>query len=126
MDELVEFRDQITKRMEAGSTFEQMELLIESSSLSKDEKSALWLFAWSYLPGVAQRTKSIAATQMLAETYDGPSPADDEAYSSAEKLAEVMEAVREHEGRTRSRAVPRRAADDWLYKRVREALEGNR
>jgi hypothetical protein len=122
MDQLVEFRDQITKRMEAGSTFEQMEVLIESSPLSKDEKSALWLFAWSYLPGVAQRSKSIAASQMLVETYDDPGPADD----SAQRLSEVMGAVREHEDRTRSRAAPRRPADDWLYKRVREALESNR
>ena len=45
MDKLVELRDQITERMEAGATFEQMKSLIESSPLSKDEKSALWLFA---------------------------------------------------------------------------------
>jgi hypothetical protein len=122
MDKLVELRDQITKRMEAGATFEQMEVLIESSGLSKDEKSALWLFAWSYLPGVAQRGKSIAASQMLAETYDAPGPADDSEQTSAEKLSDVMEAVREHEDRTHSRAMPRRPADDWLYKRVREAL----
>jgi hypothetical protein len=122
MDKLVEFRDQITKRMEAGGTFEQMEVLIESSPLSKDEKSALWLFAWSYLPGVKQRTKSIEASQMLAETYDAEDAVDD----SGQRLAEVMEAVREHEDRTRSRAAPRRPADDWLYKRVRRALESNR
>jgi hypothetical protein len=74
------------------------------------------------LPGVAQRSKSIAASQMLVETYDAPGPADD----SAQRLSEVMGAVREHEDRTRSRAAPRRPADDWLYKRVREALESNR
>jgi hypothetical protein len=34
-----------------------------------------------------------------------------------------MEAVREHEDRTRLQAVRRRPADDWLYKRVREALD---
>ena len=122
MDELVELRDQIIKRMEAGATFDQMEVLIESSSLSKDEKSALWLFAWSYLPGIAQRTNSIEASQMLAETYDAADPAD----GSAQRLAEVMGAVREHEDRTRSGTAPPRPADDWLYKRVREALESNR
>jgi hypothetical protein len=33
-----------------------------------------------------------------------------------------MEAVREHEDGTRTRAAPRRPADDRLYKRVRQAL----
>jgi hypothetical protein len=122
MDKLVEFRDLISERMEAGGTLQQMELLIKSSGLSEDEKSALWLFAWSYLPGVAQRSKAIAASELLAETYDGPGPVDDSEQTSAEKLSDVMEAVREHEDRTHSRAVPRRPADDWLYKRVRQAL----
>jgi hypothetical protein len=122
MDKLVEIRDLITERMEAGDTLEQMESLIHSSGLSDDEESALWLFAWSYLPGGAPRAKAIAASQALAETYDGPGPVDDSMQTSAEKLSGVMEAVREHEDRTRSHAVPRRPADDWLYKRVREAL----
>jgi hypothetical protein len=122
MNKMVALRNEIAECMEAGDTLEQMETEINSSGLSEEERSALWLFAWSYLPGVAQRNKAIAATQMLAETYDGPGPVDDEAHSSAEKLVHVMEAVREHEGRTRSRAVPRRPADDWLYKRVRAAL----
>jgi hypothetical protein len=122
MDKLIEFRDQITERMEAGDTLETMESFIDSSGLSEDEKSALWLFAWSYLPGVAQRNKAIAAAQMLAETYDGPGPPDDSVQTSAEKLSGVMEAVREHEDRTRSRVARRRPADDRLYKRVREAL----
>ena len=119
MDKLVEMRDLITARMEAGETLEQMEAVINTSELSEDEKSALWLFAWSYLPGLAQRS---TASQTLAETYDGPGPAADAAQSPTEKLADVMEAVREHEDHTRSRAGPRRPADDWLYKRVREAL----
>ena len=101
---MVALRNQIAECMEAGDTLEQMETEINSSGLSEEERSALWLFAWSYLPGVAQRNKAIAATEMLAETYDGPGPANDEAHSSAEKLADVMEAVREHEDRTRSRA----------------------
>jgi hypothetical protein len=122
MDKLVEVRDLITERMEAGDTLEQMESVINSSGLGEDEQSALWLFAWSYLPGLAQRSKAIAASQALAETYDGPGPEADLAQTSAEKLSDVMEAVREHEDRTRSRAAPRRPADDWLYQRVRQAL----
>lgn len=122
MNKVVALRNQIAECMEAGDTLEQMETEINSSGLSEEERSALWLFAWSYLPGAAQRNKAIAASQMLAETYDGPSAAEDEAPSSAEKLADIMEAVREHEDRTRSRAGPRRPADAWLYKRVRAAL----
>ena len=122
MDELIEVRDQIAERMEAGDTLELVEARIDSSGLSEDEKSALWLFAWSYLPGVAQRNKAIAATRMLAETYDGPGLSDTPAQGSADKLADVMEAVREHEDRTRARAARRRPADDRLYRRVREAL----
>jgi hypothetical protein len=122
MNKVIALRNQIAECMEAGDTLEQMETEINSSGLSEEERAALWLFAWSYLPDVAQRNKAIAATEMLAETYDGPAPADDQAHNSAEMLAYVMEAVREHEDRTRSRAVSRRPADDWLYKRVREAL----
>ena len=122
MNKVVELRNEIAECMEAGDTLEQMETEIDSSGLSEEERSALWLFAWSYLPGVADRNRAIAASQMLSETYDGPGPAEHESPSSAEKLADVMEAVREHENRTRSRAVPRRPADDWLYKRVRAAL----
>ena len=119
MNELVEMRDLIAERMEAGATLEQMELVIDSSGLEEDEKSALWLFAWSYLPG---RSQAIAASKMLAETYDGPGPLNDSLQTSAEKLSGVMEAVREHEEGTRSRAFRRRPADDRLYTRVREAL----
>ena len=122
MNRVVALRDQIAECMEAGDTLEQMEAEINSSGLSEEERSALWLFAWSYLPDAALRTRAIAAAKLLAETYDGPGQADQEADHSAEKLADVMEAVREHEDRTRSRAIPRRPADDWLYKRVRAAL----
>jgi hypothetical protein len=118
MNKVIALRNEIAQCMEAGDTLEQMEAEINSSGLGEQEKSALWLFAWSYLPDAAQRSKAIAVTEMLAETYDGP----DEAHSSTEKLADVMEAVREHEDRTRSRSAARRPADDWLYKRVRAAL----
>ena len=122
MDEMTSLCDTIAERMEAGESLEEMEKVIEDSGLGEDEQSAVWLFAWSYLPEIAQRNKAIAATEMLAETYDDPGPANDESHSSTEKLADVMEAVREHEDRTRSRAAPRRPTDDWLYKRVRAAL----
>ena len=121
MNKMLALRNEIADCMEAGDTLEQMETEINSSGLSREEKSALWLFAWSHGPDVAQRKKAMAATEMLAETYDGPGTVD-EGHSSTEKLADVMEAVREHEDRTRSRSARRRPADDWLYKRVRAAL----
>ena len=121
MNKMLALRNEIADCMEAGDTLEQMETEINSSGLSREEKSALWLFAWSHGPDVDQRKKAIAATEMLAETYDGPGSVDAE-HGSTEKLADVMEAVREHEDRTRSRTAPRRPADDWLYKRVRAAL----
>jgi hypothetical protein len=121
MNKMLALRNEIAECMEAGDTLEQMEAEINSSGLSREEKSALWLFASSHGPDVAQRKKVMAATEMLAETYDGPGTVD-EGHSSTEKLADVMEAVREHEDRTRSRSARRRPADDWLYKRVRAAL----
>ena len=121
MNKMLALRNEIADCMEAGDTLEQMETEINSSGLSREEKSALWLFAWSHGPDVDQRNKAIAATAMLAETYDGPGSVD-AGDGSTEKLADVMEAVREHEDRTRSRTAPRRPADDWLYKRVRAAL----
>jgi hypothetical protein len=122
MSNVIALRNQIAECMEAGDSLAQMEEEINSSDLSEEERSALWLFAWSYVPSAAQRNKAIAASEMLAETYDAPGEDKREISSSVERLADVMEAVREHEDGTRNRAAPRRPADDRLYRRVREAL----
>ena len=118
MDEMASLRDTIAERMEAGESLEEMEKVIEDSGLGEDEQSAVWLFAWSYLPGAAQRQKAIAAAGALAETYDGPSTPK---VDSWRKLADVMGAVREHEGQTNDRR-RRRSEDEQLYRRVRQAL----
>jgi hypothetical protein len=125
MSNVIALRNQIAECMEAGDTLAQMEDEINSSDLSEEERSALWLFAWSYVPSAAQRNKAIAASEMLAETYDAPGEDKSRMSSSVEKLADVMEAVREHEDGTRAPAKPRRPADDRLYRRVREALSKN-
>jgi hypothetical protein len=122
MNKVISLRNQIAECMEAGDSLQQMEEEINSSGLSEEERSALWLFAWSYVPNAAQRNKAIAASEMLAETYDAPGEGKGEASNSVERLADVMEAVREHEDGTRTRVASRRPADDRLYKRVREAL----
>jgi hypothetical protein len=122
VNKVISLRNQIAQCMEAGDSLAQMEEEINSSGLSEEERSALWLFAWSYVPNAAQRNKAIAASEMLAETYDAPGEGKEETSSSVERLADVMEAVREHEDGTRTRAAARRPADDRLYKRVRAAL----
>lgn len=118
MDELVSLQHLITERMEAGASLDEMEREIEKSALDEEEKSALWLYAWSYLPGTAQRQGAGAAAAKLAETYDGPSAPQG---TSVRRLSDVMGAVREHEGQTGG-IRRRRYEDDRLYRRVREAL----
>jgi hypothetical protein len=118
MDEMASLRDTVAQRMEDGQSLEEIEKVIEASGLGEDEQSAVWLFAWSYLPGAEQRQTAIAAAEALAETYDGPSTPQ---VDSWRKLADVMGAVREHEGQTNARR-RQRNEDDQLYRRVREAL----
>jgi hypothetical protein len=72
MDEMVMLRDRVSDRMEAGQSFEEMEVMIEDSGLVEEEQSAVWLFARSQVPGAAQSQKTVAGGA-LAETYDGPS-----------------------------------------------------
>jgi hypothetical protein len=117
MNDMASLRDTIAERMEAGESLEEMEKVIEDSGLGEDEKSAVWLFAWSYLPGAAQRQKALAAAGALAETYDGSSRKTD----AWRKLADVMAAVREHEGQVNARR-RRRGEDELLYRQVRQAL----
>jgi hypothetical protein len=118
MDEMTSLCDTIAERMEAGESLEEMEKVIEDSALGEDEQSAVWLFAWSYLPGAANRQKPVAATAALAETYDGSSTRQN---NSARQLADVMGAVREHEGQTNARR-RNRGEDEQLYRRARQAL----
>ena len=118
MEEMESLRDTIAGRMEAGQSLETMEKLIADSGLDEEERSAVWLFASSHLPGAAARKKPSAATAALAETYDGSSTQQN---NSARQLADVMGAVREHEGQTNTRR-RNRGEDEQLYRRARQAL----
>jgi hypothetical protein len=118
MNEMARLRDAIAERMEAGESLEEVEKVIEASELDEDEQSAVWLFAWSYLPGTAGRQKTAAASAALAETYDGSSTRQ---HNLARQLADVMGAVREHEGQTNARR-RNRGEDEQLYRRARQAL----
>jgi hypothetical protein len=51
--------DEIRGRMRHGDSIDDVDLeLIERSGLSRDEKAALWLYAWSFVPRRAQRASA--------------------------------------------------------------------
>lgn len=52
-----EYAAAVTEARESGCSLEEVEgLLIEPAALDDDQKSALWLLAWSYLPSGNQRS----------------------------------------------------------------------
>jgi len=50
----------VERRMRRGERFADVEDVINASDLAADEKSALWLLAWSYVHPRAQRREAIA------------------------------------------------------------------
>ena len=49
-------RADVRRRMSRGGSVDDVEAeIIEPSSFSAEEKAALWLYAWSYVPRRAQR-----------------------------------------------------------------------
>jgi hypothetical protein len=53
---MVEEQSRIIAMMERGATFDDVEAsVIRSAPCDDDEKAALWLFAWSYIPSRKQR-----------------------------------------------------------------------
>jgi hypothetical protein len=55
----------VERRMRRGERFTDVEDVIGASSLSNDEKSALWLLAWSYVHPRAQRREANAHLSRL-------------------------------------------------------------
>jgi hypothetical protein len=55
----------VERRMRSGERFSDVEDLINASDLSGEEKSALWLLAWSYLDRRAQRRAAEAHLREL-------------------------------------------------------------
>jgi len=51
---------EVERRMVRGDRFSDVEDIIESSGLSAEEKSALWLLGWSYVDWRAQRREARA------------------------------------------------------------------
>ena len=49
-------RDDVRLRMRRGGSVDDVDAeIIEPSAFSADEKAALWLYAWSFVPGRMQR-----------------------------------------------------------------------
>lgn len=68
---LIELRDTITERMGQGSSLDDVEaeLIDSQDQLHDDEKAALWLFAWSFVPPLRQRDEAIRLAGALMEGY---------------------------------------------------------
>jgi hypothetical protein len=53
---LTSARIEVRRRMKHGSTIDDVDAeVIEPTGFTKDEKAALWLYAWSFVPGRSQR-----------------------------------------------------------------------
>ncbi|HYZ81676.1 MAG TPA: hypothetical protein VE571_10425 [Solirubrobacteraceae bacterium] len=51
--------DEIRRRMRRGDSIDEVDReLIEASDRSPDEKAALWLYAWSFVPRRKQRASA--------------------------------------------------------------------
>jgi hypothetical protein len=67
MATLVELRCEIDARMHRGASFSSIEDdVIDTSNLSDEQKSALWLYGWSFVALDAQRRGADAHIAKLA------------------------------------------------------------
>jgi hypothetical protein len=63
---------EIASRMRRGDPFSEIESeLIDRSDFSDAEKAALWLYGWSFVPAVSQRTEANAHIEGLATEHGG-------------------------------------------------------
>jgi hypothetical protein len=59
--------DDIRQRMRHGDSIDDVDFeLIERSGLSPDEKAALWLYAWSFVPRRKQRASAELHLRLVA------------------------------------------------------------
>jgi hypothetical protein len=69
MATLVELRCEIDARIHRGASFSSIEDdVIDPSDLPEDQKSALWLYGWSFVAPEAQRREARAHIAQLATT----------------------------------------------------------
>jgi hypothetical protein len=81
----------VERQMLSGERFSDVEDLINASDLSDEEKSALWLLAWSYLDHRAQRREARAHIAALAERRRRRPPSDDRGFRSSTVEAKPRE-----------------------------------
>jgi hypothetical protein len=71
MTTLMELQGAIEAGMRRGESFSTIEdEIIEPSRLSDEAKSALWLYAWSFVDRHAQRREAHAHLAQLAESLE--------------------------------------------------------
>lgn len=71
MTTLMELQRAIDVGMRRGESFSTVEAeIIEPSRLSDEEKSALWLYAWSFVDWRAQRREASAHIAQIVEDPD--------------------------------------------------------
>jgi hypothetical protein len=71
MATLMELQGAIDRGMRRGKSLSTVEdEIIEPSRLSDEAKSALWLYAWSFVDGRAQRREASAHIAQIAESPD--------------------------------------------------------
>jgi hypothetical protein len=59
--------EEVRRRMRHGDSIDDVDLeLIERSDLSSDEKAALWLYAWSFVPRSRQRASAELHLRLVA------------------------------------------------------------
>jgi hypothetical protein len=75
MTTLMQLHEAIERGMRRGESFSTVEdEIIEPSGLSDEAKSALWLYAWSFVDWRAQRREANAHIAQLAAS-PAPTPA---------------------------------------------------
>jgi hypothetical protein len=62
----------VERRMRRGERFTDVEDVINASDLATEEKSALWLLAWSYVRPRAQRREAIVHLDHLTAATSPP------------------------------------------------------
>ena len=64
---MVEHQSRIITMMDGGATFDAVEEgVINTGAFDDDEKAALWLFAWSFIPPGEQRYEANQHLRRLA------------------------------------------------------------
>ena len=71
MTTLIELRGAVEAAIRRGDSFSTVEAeIIDSSRLPEDAKSALWLYAWSFVDPCVQRREAYAHIGQIVERYE--------------------------------------------------------